>query len=94
MTTPNLDATGHWWVGVLVWFNFELEYQKGCDSTVVDVLSQVTTQLDPDMVRSVLDGVALGAVHLVEVHNPAVVESHSHLEQEVSPQAMCLYRCM
>ena len=39
MTTPNLDATGHQWVGALVWFNFELEYQKGHDNTVADVVS-------------------------------------------------------
>ena len=29
MTTPNVDATGHQWVGALVKFNFWLEYQKG-----------------------------------------------------------------
>ena len=29
MTTPNLDATGHQWVGALMKFNFQLEYQKG-----------------------------------------------------------------
>ena len=29
MTTPNLDSTGHQWVGALVKFNFQLEYQKG-----------------------------------------------------------------
>ena len=29
MTTPNLDATGHQWVGALAKFNFQLEYQKG-----------------------------------------------------------------
>ena len=29
MTTPNLDATGHQWVGALSKFNFWLEYQKG-----------------------------------------------------------------
>ena len=29
MTTPNLDATGHQWVGALVRFNFQLEDQKG-----------------------------------------------------------------
>ena len=29
MTTPNLDATGHRWVGALAKFNFQLEYQKG-----------------------------------------------------------------
>ena len=39
MTTPNLDATGHQWVGALVKFNFWLEYQKGQDNTVADVLS-------------------------------------------------------
>ena len=26
MTTANVDATGHWWVGALVRFNFQLEY--------------------------------------------------------------------
>ena len=39
MTTPNLNATGHWWVGALARFNFQLEYQKGCDNTMADVLS-------------------------------------------------------
>ena len=29
MTTPNLEATGHQWVGALAKFNFWLEYQKG-----------------------------------------------------------------
>ena len=29
MTTPNLDATCHQWVGALAKFNFQLEYQKG-----------------------------------------------------------------
>ena len=51
MLTPNLDATGHQWVGALVQFNFELEYQKGCDDTVVDALRWVTSWLDPDTVR-------------------------------------------
>ena len=81
--TPNLDATGHWMVGALVQFNFKLEYQKGCDNTVADVLSWVIPQLDPDTVKSILDWVALGTVHQMEVHNPAVVKSDHHLEQEV-----------
>ena len=29
VTTPNLDTTGQRWVGALVKFNFQLEYQKG-----------------------------------------------------------------
>ena len=51
--------------------------------TVADVLSRVTTWLDPDMVRSILDGVAMGSVHWAKVHNPTVVEGDHHLEQEV-----------
>ena len=39
MTTPNLDATGHQQVAALAKFNFQLEYQKGQDNTVADVLS-------------------------------------------------------
>ena len=29
MTTPILNGTGHQWIGALVRFNFQLEYQKG-----------------------------------------------------------------
>ena len=46
MMTPNLDATGHQWVGALARFNFQLEYQKGRNKTVADILSWVTTYLD------------------------------------------------
>ena len=45
MTTPNLDTTGHQWVGALVKFNFQLEYQKGQDNAMADALSQITTHL-------------------------------------------------
>ena len=61
MTTHNLDATGHQWVGALAKFNFQLEYQKGQDNTVADVLSQITTHLGPEAMQSILDGVTLGA---------------------------------
>ena len=95
MLTPNLDATGHQWVGALIQFNFELEYQKGHDNTVADALSQVTTQLDPDTVRSILDIVTLGLVHWAKVHNPAIVEGDHCLEQEVCAlQGVHLYKCM
>ena len=88
--TPNLDATGQWWVRALAQFNFKLEYQKGCDNTMADMLNQVTTWLDPDTVRSILDGVALGAVHWAKVHDPAVVEGNHNLEQEVHVAAGCM----
>ena len=79
MSTPNLDVTGHQWVGALAWFHFELEYQKGCDNTIADVLSQVTTQLNPETVKSILDGVALGMAHWAEVHDPAMVEGDLYI---------------
>ena len=60
MSTANLDSMGHWWVGALAQFNFKLEYQKGHDNMVADMLSWVTTQLDPETVKSILDGVILG----------------------------------
>ena len=41
LTTPNLDAMGHCWVGALASFEFELEYQKGSEDGVADALSCV-----------------------------------------------------
>ena len=83
MSTPNLDATGHPWVGALAWFDFELEYQKGHDNTIADVHSMVTTHLYPETMKSILDGVALGMAHQAKVHDLAMVEGDLHLEQEV-----------
>ena len=83
MLTPNLDATGHWWVGALAQFNFELEYQKRHDNMVADVHSWVTTQLNLETMKSILDGVTLGIVHHAKVHDLPVVEGNQHLEQEV-----------
>ena len=39
LTTPNLDTTGHRWVGALASFQFELKYQKGTDNGAADTLS-------------------------------------------------------
>ena len=35
------------------------------------------------MVKSILDGVALGALHQAEIHDPTMVVGDHHLEQEV-----------
>ena len=50
---------------------------------MTDVLSWVTTHLDPDTVRSIFNGVTLGAAQWAEVHDPAVIEGDHDLEQEV-----------
>ena len=83
MTTPSLDATAHRWVGALVSFNFQLKYQKGWDNTVADALSQITTCLRPEAVRSVLNRMMLGVTHRAESYDPAVVKSDHHLEKEL-----------
>ena len=83
MMAPNLNATGHQWVGALARFNFQLEYQKWCDNTIVDVLSQITTHLNPDTVRSILDAIILEAAHWVEVHDHTIAKGDHDLEQEV-----------
>ena len=50
---------------------------------MVDVLSRVNTHLYQDMVRLILNGVTLGAVCWVEVHDPTIIKGDHGLEQEV-----------
>ena len=83
MTTPNLDATGHRWVGALAKFNFQLEYQKGLDNAVADALSRITTRLGLEALQAVLDGATIGASQRAEGENPAVIESDQQRETEV-----------
>ena len=83
MTTPNLDATGHRWVGALAKFNFQLEYQKGWDNAVADVLSWITTHLGPEAVQAILDGAAIGASQRAEGGDPAVIRGDQQREKEV-----------
>ena len=62
-TMPNLDATGHRWVGALASFNFSLHYQKGAQNAVADALSQVpspTIALAAEAVHSLPEGVVIG----------------------------------
>ena len=54
LTTPNLDATQHHWVESLVGFAFNIEYHKGWDNAAADALSQVTSKLDTETVKSSL----------------------------------------
>ena len=54
---------------------------------MADSLSQVTTQLYPDMVKSILNGVALGSVHWAKVHIPTIVKGDHCSEQEVHAAA-------
>ena len=63
MMTPNLDATGHQWVGSLANYNFKIEYLKGRDNSTADVLSRMTEQLGDDDIKCLLDGITIGAAN-------------------------------
>ena len=67
LTTPNLDATGHHWVGALMSYEFTLEYQKGSDNAAADVLSRVPVRHDKYTVRSLLEGTVTGVTGRGEV---------------------------
>ena len=56
---------------------------------VADALSQVTTWLDLDTVRSILNRVTLGTAHWAEVHDPAVVVGNHYVEQEACVATGC-----
>ena len=62
LTTPNLDATGHRWVGRLASFEFALEYQKGADNGAADALSWIPIHHICEMVHSLMEGAVVGAV--------------------------------
>ena len=62
LTTPNLDATGHRWVGTLASFKFTLEYQKGAVNGVADALSRVPIHHNCEMVCSLMEGAIVSTV--------------------------------
>ena len=80
LTMPNLDATGHRWVGTLALFQFELEYQKGAKNGAVDVLSRVPISHSWQTVQSLLKGVIVGTSNRGEAEaNEGLLEEHEHL---------------
>ena len=83
MTTPNLDATGHQWVGALAKFNFWLEYQKGWHNAVADALSWITTHLGQEDVQAILDGATIDAPQRAEGEDLAVIKGDQQKEKEV-----------
>ena len=81
MTTPNIDATGHQWLGALAKFNFQLEYQEGWDNAVADSLSQITTHLGLEAVQAILDGATICAPQNAKGEDLAVVKGDQQKEK-------------
>ena len=88
LTTPNLNATGHPWVPALAGFNFKLEYLRGTDNRVADVLSRMENRLDDEAtgdflqsldessydVKGIGDNTEKGTQRLMKVEKDAVNE--------------------
>ena len=86
--TPNLDATGHHWVGALTLFQFKLEYQKGTDNGVADALSRVPISHSRETIQSLLEGVIVRPADQSEAKaSKGLLEEHEHLSQEARVQA-------
>ena len=91
LTTPNLDATGHQWVGALASYQFKLEYQKGTDNGAADALSWVPINHSWQTVKSLLEGAIRGASNRGEAEaNKGLLEEHEHLSREARVQAVKL----
>ena len=92
MSTPNLDAVGHRWVASLAGFNFTIEYLRGADNKVADVLSQIgdRLELDTDSVRKLLSHANDPMVLRAETDDPRLMQEHTRQEQEIIMQAHML----
>ena len=87
LTTPNLDAMGHQWVGMLASFQFELEYQKGTDNEAADALSRIPINHSRQTIQSLLEGVIVGASDRGETEaNEGLLEEHECFGQEARVQ--------
>ena len=83
MTQPKLDATWHCWVESLIGFTFSIEYEKGWDNAAAVALSQVTSKLDVETVKSILDRVTVGSTGRADAHNPVVAETDDKKHKQV-----------
>ena len=92
MPTPNLDTVGHCWVASLAGINFTIEYLRGVDNKVADVLSQVgyRLELDTDSVRKLLSHASNPALPRAKMDDPRLMQEHAWQEQEIIMQAQML----
>ena len=67
---------------------FSIEYQKGHDNSAADVLSQVTSKLDAETIKSVLDGVTMGMMERAGGHDPVVTKADKEIHKPVKKTAI------
>ena len=83
LTTPNLDAMGHRWVGALASFEFELKYQKGLENRAANTLNCVPIRHDHRTMKSLMEGAVMGAPSRCEAQvSDALRKEHKWLGKE------------
>ena len=83
MTTPNLDVIGHRWVTTMVGYNMTIEYLKGTDNKVADLMSRVPEWLDPETVTILLNHARNSDIPQAEADDPRVMEEHQRIDEDV-----------
>ena len=83
MTTPNLDATGHRWMAAMAGYDMTIEYLKGTDNKVADMMSRVPEQLDPETVTVLLNHAQNSDVPRAETDDPRLMEEHQRINEDV-----------
>ena len=80
--------TQHQWVESLARFTSSIEYHKGRDNVAAYVLGWVTSKLDAEIVKSILDEVTVGKTDRVDTQNPAVAKADEDINKPVQETAV------
>ena len=83
MTTPNLDVIGHWWVTTMAGYNMTIEYLKGADNKVADLMSRIPERLDLETVTILLNHTWNSDVPRAEADDLRVMEEHQRINEDV-----------
>ena len=74
---------------------FSIKYHKGCDNAATDTLSHVTSKLNADTMKSILDEVTLGTTKRADVHDLVLAQADEEIhkpfqETVILTQAACI----
>ena len=72
----------------LTQYTFDIEYQKGHDNMVADVLCRITTRLYTETVKSILDGVSMGEAQWASTYNPSVIKAGDEIDKQTQERAV------
>ena len=72
----------------LAGFTFSIKYQKGRVNAVADALSCVTSKLDAEVVKSILDEVTIEAIQWADTYDPVVAEADERIDERVEEIAV------